>query len=188
MGWGITICQNEDGFLMCEDAGFETSASDYDGYPPSSYDFIAEHFEQFHSEIDMARDEMGLNAARQECWEAFENAQKTYHRLTEEEKIRMHRSYINELSAELKTCIVDSKRKNDKEAQIDFVKIRYGPAIGKLEADIAWLESELAKKRRQLAERRAPLDLLENELACIVQPAERKKELQESIRKERSYF
>mgnify|MGYP006268810851 CR=1 FL=1 len=184
MGWGLSIDQSAEGHVFCSEADFKTGPDDYEGYPPHSFQTIAEGVESFHSEIDFARDEMGLDAARAQCWEAFADAKRMYRRLSDEEKLELHRSYVKDLRDELKTCVVDRKRQKDKEALIEFFNVQYGPALGKLEADIARLENELAKKRKEYNEKREPLTALESELAAITAPALRKKEIQALIKQE----
>ena len=84
----------------------------------------------------------------------------------------------------MKSCVVDQKHRKEKEDQITFFKKKWSPALGKLEADIAWLEKELAQKRKEYDEKNQPLVQLENELARIMVPAIRKKKLQKLLKRE----
>jgi hypothetical protein len=188
MGWGISIGQDADGYVFCTDADFETGPEHYEGYPPHSFQTIYENVEAYHSEIDFARDETGLDAARSEAWTAFDNAKAEYWRLSDAEKIELHTNFVKELKSEMKGCVVDRKRQKDKEAQIAFFKNEYGPVLGELEADITRIEKELAKKRTEHAEKRRPLTILEQELAAIIGPGERKKEIQKILKQETEWL
>lgn len=187
MGWGLSIDQDGDGYVYCSEADFETGPDDYDGYPPHSYPIIYEGVEEHHSEIDFARDEMGLDAARAQCWEAFDDAKGAYRRLSDDEKMRLHTEFVKELKADLKVCVVDKVRKKEKEDQIKFFKKQWSNDLEKLEADIAHIEKQLAQKRKKYDEKRQPLTILEDELKTIMAPAERKKEIQKLIDLEKEW-
>ena len=187
MGWGLSIDQDGDGYVYCSEADFETGPEDYDGYPPHSYPIIHEGVEEHHSEIDFARDEMGLDAARAQCWEAFADAKSAYRRLSDDEKMRLHTELMKELKADMKVCVVDKVRKKEKEDQIKFFKKQWSNDLEKLEADIAHIEKQLAQKRKEYEEKRQPLTILEDELKTIMAPAERKKEIQKLIDLEKEW-
>jgi hypothetical protein len=188
MGWGICIEQDATGCVLCNDADFETRPEDYKNCPPSGYDFVYEEVESRHSEIDMARDEMGVRSACVQCHEAFEDALESYRRLPEEEKTRLHKEYVRNINEEIKSCVVDTLKKKEKEYQIEFFKLKWGPVLGKLEADIAWLEKELTDKKAVYDKKRGPLSLLEEDLETIVKPAALKKALQARLRFENNQF
>lgn len=187
MGWGLSIDQDGEGHVYCHEADFETGPDEYDGYPPHSYPVIHEGMEEYHSEIDWARDEQGLDAARARCWEAFSDAKAAYLNLSIDEKIRLHNELMKELKDELKACVVDRTRKKEKEDQIRFFKREWRNKLEKLEADIAHLEKQLEQKRKEYTEMRQPLADLEQELKIIMAPAARKKEIQELINKEKEW-
>ena len=184
MGWGLSIDQDKDGHVFCSEADFETGPEDYEGFPPHSYKAIADGVEEEHSTIDWTRDEVGLDAARAACREAFEDAKCYYEGLDDDEKWKMHTEYIKELKNEMKLCVVDQTHKKEKEAQIAFFKTQYGTELCMLSNEIAHLTAQLESKRKQYEQVRAPLDMLEKELATILKPTVRKKELQALIKRE----
>lgn len=188
MGWGLSIDQDGEGYVYCSEADFETGPEEYEGCPPHSYPIIHEAMEEHHSAIDWARDEMGLDAARAQCWEAFADAKAVYRNLSDDEKIRLHTELVKELKDELKACVVDKTRKKEKEDQIKFFKKEWKNKMEKLEADIAHLEKQLEAKRQEYDEMRRPLVVLEDELKIIMAPAERKKEVQALINKEKEWI
>jgi hypothetical protein len=187
MGWGLSIDQDDDGFVFCSEADFETGPEDYEGLPPHSYKVIADGVEEEHSTIDWTRDEVGLDAARAACRDAFEDAKSMYEDLDDDEKWKIHTKYVKELKDEMKLCVVDQTRKNEKEAQIAFFKTQYGPELCELSNEIARLTAELDSKKKQYEKIRGPLQVLEKELADIVKPAIRKKELQALIKRENEW-
>jgi len=184
MGWGISIDQDENGFVYCRDADFETGPEDYDGYPPCSYDIIYEGVEDHHSEIDWARDEQGLDSARVQAWEAFSEAKGRWHRLSDEEQWKIHGEWMAQKRAEIKACVVDKEARKAKNKEI--AEFNHGPVV-KLEDEIKALEAQLARKRAEHAELRAPLTQLEAEYAQITQPDRDKKELQELVDLEKEW-
>lgn len=188
MGWGISIDQDCDGYVYCADANFETGPADYEGYPPHSYPVIYEGVEAYHSEIDYARDEMGLDEACSQCHEAFARAKRSYRNLSTDEKMQLHKDLMKELKDELKGCVVDKTRKKEKEDQIKFFKKEWKNKLEKLEADIAHLEKQLEQKRKEYTDLRQPLIILEGELARIMEPENRKKEIQEIIKREKDWL
>jgi hypothetical protein len=178
MGWGISIDQDENGFVYCHDADFETGPDDYDGYPPCSYDTIYEGVESHRSEIDGARDEQGLDAAREQAWEAFGYAKRSWDRLSDEQQWKIHGEWMAEKRAEIKACVVDKEARKAKNKELKaFV---HGPVV-KLEDEIKMLEAQLTRKRAEHTELRAPLTKLEAEYAIITHPDRYKKELQELV-------
>jgi hypothetical protein len=178
MGWGISIDQDENGFVRCHDADFETEPEDYEGYPPCSYDMIYEGVEAHHRDIDMARDEIGVDAAREQAWEAFAYAKGRWDRLDKAEKWKIHGEWMAEKRAEIKACVVDKEARKAKNKEI--AAFNHAPVV-KLEDEINALEKRLAKKRREHSELRAPLTKLEAEYAQITQPDRDKKALQELV-------
>lgn len=181
MGWGISIDQDADGRVYCSDANFETNAYDYQGFPPSSYDFIYEQVEGCHREIDMARDEMGVSAAAEQCYDAFNGAKRAWRGLGEDERTRIHREYVSDLKKQIRECKVDRKRQKEKIDQITFFESKSGPKLDKLNAEIAALEARLEAKRTEYKKHHEPLAILESELAIINEPARRKRELQKRL-------
>ena len=188
MGWGISIDQDADGYVFCADADFVAGPEHYEGYPPHSFQTIYENMEAYHSEIDFARDEMGIDAARAQAWEAFDNAKAEYRRLSDDKKMELHSNFVSDLKSEMKGCVVDRKRQKDKEAQIAFFKNEFGSVLGELESDIARLEKELMEKRAEYDAKRRPLTVLEHELDAILAPGERKKEIQKIVKQETEWL
>jgi hypothetical protein len=184
MGWGISIVQDENGFVYCHDADFETGPEDYDGFPPCSYDTIYEGVEACHSEIDWARDEQGLDAARAQAWEAFAEAKGRWRHLSDEEQWKIHGEWMAAKRAEIKACVVDKEARKAKNKEI--AAFNHAPVV-KLEDEIKALEERLTRKRAEHAELRAPLTKLEAEYAQITQPDRVKKELQELVDLEKEW-
>ena len=184
MGWGISIDQDENGFVYCHDAGFETGPEDYDGYPPCSYDMIYEGVEESRRDIDMARDEIGVHAANEQCWEAFIYAKRRWDNLDDAEQWKIHGEWMAQKRTDIKECVVDKEARKAKNKEIS--NFNHAPVV-KLEDEIKALETRLAKKRLEHAELRAPLTKLEAEYAEITQPDRDKKELQELVDMEKSW-
>lgn len=184
MGWGISIDQDENGFVYCHDADFETGPEHYESYPPCSYDIIYEGVEEHHREIDWARDEMGLDAARQQAWEAFGSAKGCWDRLTDEEQWKIHGEWMAQKRSEIKGCVVDKEARKAKNKEI--AAFDHGPVV-KLEKEIKALEAQLARKRDEHTKLRAPLTKLEAEYAQITQPDRDKKALQELVDREKDW-
>ena len=182
MGWGISLDQDENGFVYCHDADFETGPEDYEGYPPCSYDMIYEGVEAHHREIDGARDEIGREAAREQAWEAFGYAKRRWDRLDDAEQWKIHGEWMAEKRAELRACVVDTEARKEKNKEI--AAFDHEPVV-KLEDEIKALEEQLARKRAEHTELRAPLTKLEAEYAKITQPDRDKKALQELVDAER---
>lgn len=184
MGWGISIDQDENGFVCCGDADFETGPAEYEGYPPCSYDTIYEGVEEHHREIDWARDEQGLDAARAQAWEAFAEAKGRWDNLDDAEKWKIHGEWMAEKRAEIKACVVDKEARKAKNKELKAFD--HGPVVN-LEDEIKALEERLAKKRLEHTELRAPLTKLEAEYARITHPDRYKKELQELVDLEKAW-
>jgi hypothetical protein len=184
MGWGISIDQDENGFVYCHDADFETGPDEYEGYPPCSYDMIYEGVEAHHSEIDWARDEQGIDAAREQAWGAFGYAKRRWNDLSDEEQWKIHGEWMAQKRAEIKACVVDKEARKAKNKEI--AAFDHAPVV-KLEDEIKALEAQLARKRAKHAELRAPLAKLEAEYAEITQPDRTKKELQELVELEKAW-
>jgi len=184
MGWGISIDQDENGFVYCHDADFKTGPEDYEGYPPCSYDTIYEGVEEHHREIDWARDEQGLDAARAQAWEAFAEAKGRWDNLDDAEKWKIHGEWMAQKRAEIKSCVVDKEARKAKNKEIKA--FNHGPVV-KLEDEIKALEKRLARKRAEHTELRAPLTKLEAEYARITHPDRDKKALQELVDVEKAW-
>jgi hypothetical protein len=184
MGWGISIDQDENGFVCCGDADFETGPEDYEGYPPCSYDMIYEGVESRRRDIDMARDEIGVDAAREQAWEAFAYAKGDWGNLDEDEQWKIHGEWMAQKRAEIKECVVDKEARKAKNKEI--AAFNHVPVV-KLEDEIKALEERLTKKRLEHTELRAPLTKLEAEYAEITQPDRTKKELQELVDLEKAW-
>lgn len=184
MGWGISIDQDEDGFVYCHDADFETGPEQYEGYPPCSYDMIYEAVEAHRSEIDWARDEQGVDSAREQAWEAFGYAKGRWDRLDDAEQWKIHGEWMAEKRKEIKGCVVDKEARKAKNKEIS--NFNHAPVV-KLEDEIKALEERLARKRAEHQELRAPLTKLEAEYAAITQPDRDKKALQELVELEKAW-
>ncbi len=184
MGWGISIDQNENGFVYCQDANFETGPEDYEDYPPCSYDMIYEGVEEHHREIDWARDEQGADSACEQAWAAFADAKGNWDSLSDEEQWKIHGEWMAQKRKEIKECVVDKEARKAKNKEI--AAFDHAPVV-KLEDEIKALEAQLARKRAKHAELRAPLAKLEAEYAEITQPDRTKKELQELMELEKAW-
>lgn len=188
MGWGLSFDQDCEGFVQCRDANFETDESDYQGYPPSSYDFIYEQVEKARSEVDWLRDEMGADAAHERCLEAFRGAKDAWDYMSEDEKTKIHKEYVKDLKKQIRECKVDRVRQKEKVAQISFFEKSFGPELDVLDREIKELEARLEEKRAAYKEKREPLTILEGELAIITEPERTKKELQRRLELEENNF
>jgi hypothetical protein len=184
MGWGISIDQDENGFVCCGDADFETGPEEYEGYPPCSYETIYEGVEEHHREIDWARDEQGLDAARARAWEAFAEAKGRWDNMDDADKWKIHGEWMDQKRAEIKACVVDKEARKAKNKEIAV--FNHTPVV-KLEDEIKALEEQLSKKRLEHAELRAPLTKLEAEYADITQPDRDKQALQELVDIEKAW-
>lgn len=183
MGWGISISQDDKGHVYCDDANFETDDTDYDGFPPSSYDYICNYMDShYHSEIDMARDEGSVELANECCHDAFESAKYAYeHYLDEEEKMKMHEEWLAQTKEEIKSCIVDELAKSKTIMEIEEYKKGNSDKITELEQKVKELEASLSLLKR-------PLQILVDKLYIIQQPAEMKGQLETLLLKESELF
>jgi hypothetical protein len=184
MGWGISIDQDENGFVCCGDADFETGPEDYEGYPPCSYNMIYEGVEARRRHIDMARDDIGVDAAREQAWEAFVYAKSDWNSLNDEAQWKIHGEWMAEKRAEIKECVVDKEARKAKNKELKAFD--HAPVV-KLEDEIKALEAQLILKRAEHAELRAPLMKLEDEYADITQPDRDKQALQELVDLEKAW-
>ena len=184
MGWGISIDQDDNGFVYCSDADFATRPKDYDGYPPCSYNTIYAGVEKYHSDIDMARDEIGVDAAREQAWEAFGYAKGGWDRLGFDTQWRIHGEWMASKRQEIKGCVVDKEARKEKNKEI--AKFNHGPVV-KLEVEIKALEIKLNEKRAEHSKLRGPLTQLEAEYARIIEPDITKKQLQTLVDKEKDW-
>jgi chromosome segregation ATPase len=145
MGWGISIDQDEDGYVCCADANFETGIEDYEGLPPSSYGFIRNYMEDnYHREIDMARDEGSVQMAFEACDDAFRAAKRAYERLSRDEKLELHLAWFETHPH------VELRDLTDAEICLAKCRDEYGEDIQRLERAIKELQDHLAKFARPL--------------------------------------
>lgn len=145
MGWGISIDQDEDGYVRCEDATFETGPEDYEGLPPSSYGFIRDYMEDnYYRDIDMARDEGSVHMALEMCVDAFRSAKRAYERLSADEKLECHLEWC-ELHPH-----VELRDLTDAEIRLARCRDEIGDDIQRLEKTIKELQEHLAKFARPL--------------------------------------
>ena len=114
MGWGISIDVDDNGHVYCGDANWDTYSQDYedeDGvYPPSSRQFLCDYMDDnYHGEIDMARDEGSVELANEECCSAFSSAKSAYLDLDDEEREKMHEEWLAETREKLSKIVVDEE-------------------------------------------------------------------------------
>jgi hypothetical protein len=145
---------------------------------------IYEVVEERRREIDGARDEIGVDAAREQAWEAFGYAKRRWDDLSDEAQWKIHGEWMAQKRTEIKECVVDKEARKAKNKEI--VAFNHGPVV-KLEDEIKMLEAQLIRKRREHAELRAPLTKLEAEYADITQPDRDKKALQEIVDLEKAW-
>jgi len=182
MGWGISISQDEKGHVYCDDANFETDDTDYDGFPPSSYDYICNYMDShYHSEIDMARDEGSVSLANECCRDAFESSKYAYEYLDEEEKMKMHEEWLEQTKEEIKSCVVDELAESKTIMEIEEYNKGNADKITELEMKIKNLEESLGLLKR-------PLQILVDKLYIIQKPAEMKGQLETLLLKENELF
>jgi hypothetical protein len=182
MGWGICIDQDENGYVQCNDAGFETYEEDYDGFPPSSYDFICNYMDRnYHSEIDMARDEGSAELAHEYCSDAFNSSKRAYSNLGEEKQLKMHRDWVEKTRREIDSCVVDTEAETLTLKDIEDYKKEYSLKIEELEQILKELEQELSNLK-------TPLSKLQIKLYDIQKPATTKAQLEEFLEKEMQIF
>jgi len=190
MGWGLSIRQDGDGYVYCEEADFYTGPEDYEGLPPSSYEFIADGVESYHDMIDMARDEQGEDAAREECMDAF-NATKGEWEIgvSDKEKREIHEVWLEEKLKALDSaiCIVDHAKKTATEEKIDEFLKEHKEEMDRLKGEITALEKLLADKISMYESKRQPLQRLERDLEQILVPQKTRQKLLELIDEEKKF-
>ena len=182
MGWGISIDQDVNGHVYCNDANFETTEDDYEGYPPSSYEFICKYMDRYHhSEIDMARDEGSAELAHEYCRDAFNSAQSAYDHLDAKKQQQMHDVWVKKTRDEIEGCVVDTEAETLTLKDIEEYKKEYSQKIEDLEKKLKDLEQELYSLK-------APLTMLQIKLGDIQRPASTKARLEEFLEKEMEIF
>jgi hypothetical protein len=163
MGWGISIGQDDNGHVCCDDANWETFSNDYeDGdfvYPPSSYEFIRDYMDaHHHGEIDMARDEGSAELAHEACCDAFGSAKYSYDDLTDVERTEMHMEWLEKTRKEIANITVDEEATAAARTRIE-----------ELNFQIDKLKTELYENQRIIrpAQRKATLEMqIVKELEC----------------------
>jgi chromosome segregation ATPase len=190
MGWGLSIGLDADGYVVCSECDFETTADDYVDVPMSAREFIRDAMDRnHHSEIDMARDEIGLDAGREACREAFEDAKGDYEGLEDEEKMKMHEEYIAELKEELDaTEPSDPKKTKRLRDEMDAEDVKIATTKAKLEEDIARLQYQLKDKESALQTLLSTRNALQAELNSEREPDRKRLRLQQLIHNEVSFF
>jgi predicted nucleic acid-binding Zn-ribbon protein len=174
MGWGISINQDENGFVYCEDANFETGEYDYKEYPPSSYNYIYEMVENEHSTIDYARDEFGADAACEACQEAFTGAKYSYDDLTEKEQIDMHDEWFKNTRDDIAKCVFDEDKEKALCHEIDEWNTKN--------------REEMENLKRKYDELHSAISTLEKSLEQVRKPKKRKATLENLIAQEMEFF
>ena len=181
MGWGLTIEQDEYGFIQIPDADFFTDESDYEGIPPHAYDLIYEYMEKHHRrDIDMARDEGSIEFARETAQEAFESAKCSC-----DGDMELHKEKVKELKDSIKcenAAIKDNKPliKTTK-VEIDSFLIKNDKRIKSLEKDIDDLKMSLEMKEKEYESFTKPLMDLQDKLDSYKTPEENKVKLQRML-------
>jgi hypothetical protein len=145
---------------------------------------IYEGVEAHRREIDGARDEIGVDAAREQAWEAFGYAKRSWDRLDDGEQWKIHGEWMAQKRAEIKECVVDKEARKAKNKEI--AAFNHAPVV-KLEDEIKMLEAQLIRKRTEHAELRTPLTKLEAEYIEITQPDRDKQALQELVDLEKAW-
>lgn len=181
MGWGLTIDQDEQGFVQIPDADFFTDESHYEGIPPHAYDLIYEYMEtHYRRDIDMARDEGSLDFARETARESFESSKNMC-----EGDIELHKEKVKELKAVIKeqTAIINKNKpliKKTKE-EIDIELIKRASAIKILETEMDDLQKKLDAKQKEYENMVEPITVLEDKLKLYKEDQEEKKRLQKLL-------
>jgi hypothetical protein len=190
MGWGLRIDLDADGHVVCSECDFETTSDDYVDIPMSAREFIRDCMDRnHHREIDMARDEIGLDAGRAACQEAFEDAKLDYENLEDEEKLQMHEDYIAELKEELDATEPSDPTKTKRlREEINDEDAKTADTKAKLEEDIARLHQELKDKQSALQTLLSTRDALEAELNTECEPDRKRVRLQKIMDEELQFF
>ena len=191
MGWGLSIQQDEDGIVYCDDAGFYPDKEEYEGCPPSSYEFIADGVESYHEMIDMARDEQGEEAACSECYEAFNSAKYEWKvGVSEREKQEIHTVWLENKLKELDSaiCVVDQTKKAALEENIDSYLKEHKAELEQLKLEIAAIERVLADKIAIYEAKRQPLQRLESELDTVLVPDKTRQRILKLVDEEKNFY
>ena len=115
---------------------------------------------------------------------AFAEAKGRWDYLSAEEQWKIHGEWMAQKRAEIKACVVDKEARKAKNKEI--AAFDHAPVV-KLEDEIAALEMQLAQKRKEHRELRAPLTKLEAEYSRITQPDRDKKTLEELVDLEKEW-
>ena len=164
MGWGISIDQDDNGHVYCSDANWETNSNDYDNedalYTPSSYEFLRDYMDDnYHHDIDSARDNGSESLAHEECCSAFSCAKSAYDELSDAERLAMHTEWLASTREKVSKIVVDE----------DATKAAR-EKIKELNTQLQTIQTEIWNQQR------------------IVQPADRKRALERQIEKELEYW
>ena len=191
MGWGLCIRQDEHGFVQIPDADFFTDASDYEGIPPHAYDLIYKCIDEDHRrEIDMARDEIGLDFARETAKEAFDCAKHVDYE-DDKHMWKLHHTKMKELQEQMKTytaAIKTNKPLVEKaKADIDSFLITNEATQTKLEKEIDDLKAALQAKEDKYEELMQPLMALQDTLEEYKAPEKSKRKLQKILNDEKEW-
>jgi hypothetical protein len=191
MGWGLCIRQDEHGFVQIPDADFFTDIDDYEGIPPHKYDMIYKCMDEDHRrEIDMARDEIGLDFARETAKEAFDSARYSDYE-DDKQMWKLHRKKMKELQEQMKTynaAILANKPLVEKtKAEIDSFLIANEATQTKLEKEIDDLKAALQAKEEEYEELMKPLMVLEGTLEEYKAPDKSKRKLQKILNAEKEW-
>jgi chromosome segregation ATPase len=181
MGWGLTIEQDEDGFIQIPDADFFTDESDYEGIPPHMYDAIYEYMEtHYRRDIDMARDEGSIELAQETARESFQSAKSSC-----EGDMELHKEKVKELKDSIKcenAAIKDSKPLIKKtKNEIDDFLLKNDSRIKTIEKEIDNLTTALQAKEAEYEELTKPLMELQDTLESYKQPEQMKRKLQKML-------
>lgn len=168
MGWGISIDQDENGCVYCEDAEFETGIDDYgDECPPSSYDYIYEKVEDEHGTIDSYRDNSGVDMANEACHDAFRSAKNSYENMDDEDKLEMHETWVKNTRAEIASCVFDPEKEARVLASIEEWNAKNRVTMQELESKWRELQNQLTSLEYKLEDVRRP-KLREQQLKILL--------------------
>lgn len=175
MGWGISIDQDENGCVYCEDADFATGIDDYgDECPPSSYDYIYEMVEDEHGLIDSYRDNSGVDMANEACHDAFRSAKNSYESMDDEDKVEMHYTWVKNTKSELASCVFDPEKEARVLASIEEWNAKNSATMQELESKWKELQNQIRH--------------LETTLTDVRRPKLRKQELENLLKIEDDWF